>query len=756
MKFFAREKQTLEEHLTQTACMASEYADTFDLSYCASVVGLLHDLGKYTVQFQDYLDRSLKGLPTRRGEVIHALQGAKFIDETVDDKLIADILGNVIASHHSGLFDGISDGNRTLANKTDKSQEKLHYDEALHNFKPSIDAKKIKDEIVAVCRLCQQRNFDTPFMLHLVVKALFSCLVDADRCNSAGLSIDKSQPEWSSFSHAIGQFVSNFRSDSDISQIRQLLSSQCKAAGNRNPGVYTLSIPTGGGKTLSSLRFALEHAEKNNLERVIYVIPYLSILEQTAAELKKVFGDKADDIILEHHSNIDPPEDGEDENEYRLLCSRWDSPIVLTTMVQFLETIYSNKASMLRKFHNMAKSVVVFDEVQALPIKCTHLFNDAVNFLHHFGKSTILLCTATQPHLHETARRIRLTDNSELVHLTDNQLSVFSRTVIEDKSSSVSTFEGIADLAASQIQDGKSTLVILNTKKSAQKVYEKCAEIDCEKVFLTTDLCPAHRINLINHLRENLSPVTRKLTLCISTQLIEAGVDISFDCVIRSKAGLDSIIQAAGRCNRTGETRTPQPVYIVDVVGESLSRLPAIHRGKEITTRVIRENDGVHILSQAVMDTYYHYYYYDQKKVMDFDTTDGTTTVYGLLSKNPLGIETYTSRNRKSYSGLPAAFERASNEFAVIDSVQTGVVVQYGDANALISRFKETYDPSERMHILKKLQRYTVTVYENRIAQLKQEGVIDQVDDAFYLLSPDYYDAVLGLRLESTNSFLGV
>jgi CRISPR-associated endonuclease/helicase Cas3 len=695
MSFYARENQLLSEHLTVVSVLSQLFAGKFGFGNIGSLVGLLHDQGKYTGAFQNYLQRSLNGEDVRRGEVIHALQGAKFVDESISDQLISDVLGNVISSHHSGLFDSISDGERTLSKKITKPEDKMHYEEAVGNFRPAIGLKPIEVEFLSFFKICQQHQLDAPFMLHLLTKVLFSCVVDADRCNSAGLDLKDDLPDWSWIGRFLEEYLSGFSADGELNQIRQKISQQCKESGGCSRGIYTLSIPTGGGKTLSSLRFALEHAKENKLERIIYVIPYLSILDQTADELRKVFRETTDDIVLEHHSNIELPEDEDEESDYRLLCSRWDSPIVLTTMVQFLETIYSNKASKLRKFHNMANSVIVFDEVQALPIRCTHLFNDAVNFLRQFGQSTILLCTATQPHLHEVDRPVRLSNKPELVQIPCDQADVFDRVSIEDKSTDVKTVEGIASLAESQITQGGSTLIILNSKKSAQRVFEQCTDFDCEKVFLTTDLCPAHRMALIDKLRENLKPETRQLSLCISTQLIEAGVDISFDCVIRSKAGLDSIIQAAGRCNRNKEHTDPQTVYVVDIEDEKLSRLPEIESGKSVTSRVFREKAGAGFLSKEAIDTFYKYYFYDRKKMMDFDTRDGTTSVYSLLSKNPLGAEAYKGRNdNREYSGIPCAFDRAAKEFSVIDAVQTGVVVPYGEALRLVSKFENTYEPN--------------------------------------------------------------
>ncbi len=469
---------------------------------------------------------------------------------------------------------------------------------------------------------------------------------------------------------------------------------------------------------------------------------------------------KTDELILEHHSNIEPPHEDDADEQYRLLTSRWDSPIILTTMVQFLESIYSNKASKLRKFHNMSEAVMIFDEIQALPVKCIHLFNEAVNFLQIFGGSTILLCTATQPHFHKMERPVLLSGKPDIVSITQGELEVFERVYIENKTQPARDHEQIAEMVKKQIEQEKSTLVILNTKGDARKVYEECRSIECEKAFLTTDLCPAHRLNVLERLRENLSPKTKRVTLCVSTQLIEAGVDVSFDCVIRAQAGMDSIIQAAGRCNRNKENPTLQPVFVVDIQDEKLSRLPEIKDGKDVTARVFREKRDGNMLSDEVINLFYQYYFFDQQKgenvgKMDYKTKDGKTTIYNLLNKNSLGAVAYRNRNNRDYKGLPCAFQTAADEFSVIDGVQTGVVVPYGEALKLVDEFQRSHEPKEKMRVLKQLQKYTVSVYSDSLDKIKHAAGL--VDDTFYLLSPDYYDAEeLGLRREAMFSLLNV
>lgn len=776
MIYYARENQRLQDHLLETAELAKIFARVFGCENLAYLSGLLHDLGKYTYAFKEYLRRSLAGEDVRRGEVIHALQGAKFAEEKIRDHVLSDIIGNVIAAHHGGLFDSLSDGERTLSIKTNKGEDKLHYNEAISNFCPDINETDIKTEILNFCRTSQEKKLNLHFMLHLLTKAIYSCVVDADRCNSAGLKINDTAPDWNVLIQLFENHLASFPDKGDLEKVRKSISEQCKQGGNRQQGIYTLSVPTGGGKTLSSLRFALEHAKEHGLKRIIYIIPYLSILDQTAKTIRCTLAEcdknirctkseeerreckayrKTDELILEHHSNIEIFEEEDREEEYRLLASRWDSPIILTTMVQFLETIYSNKASKLRRFHNMSESVLIFDEIQALPIKCVHLFNAAINFLQTCGKTTILLCTATQPHLHRTERPVLLSGEPDIVSISPDELKIFERVKIEDKTQMPMDYEQIAELVKAQIGQRKSTLVILNTKGDARGVYEQCRQIECEKAFLTTDLCPAHRLNVLDRLRKNLDPKTKQVTLCVSTQLIEAGVDVSFDCVIRAQAGMDSIIQAAGRCNRNKENATPQSVFVVDVQNENLSRLPEIKDGKGVTSRVFREKQGANLLSEEVITQFYEYYFYMQQEQMDYRTRDGQTTIFSLLSDNPLGAIAYQSRHNKVYTGLPSAFLTAADEFSVIEGSQIGVVVPYGDALKLVDNFRCAYSPKERMHILKRLQKYTVSVYAHTWDEIKHAASI--VDDTFYLLSPDYYDAEeQGLKREAMFSLLNV
>lgn len=805
----ARERQSLLAHLQDVAFLAQQFSDAVGLGHIAYVCGILHDFGKYSKAFQCYLSQSLEGKSTHRGEVPHAWEGALAVLEQLGKDSstmgLADIFANVIASHHGGLTDMIIDGERGIPLRID-AQAKVH-PEQFHAIVESHEAAMIlggldwnaaKEEFHALRQVIGK----SPFALHLAVKFIYSCLVDADRCNAAGIDGVEKSPDWNVLERCLNARLHKF-SDvkkkiwSPLDDVRASISNQCAEQAERAPGVFTLSVPTGGGKTLSSLRFAIRHARANGLKRIVYVIPYLSIVDQTAREFRDIFGENADDLILDHHSNfiLDSDEDS-GEKRYELGTQRWDSPIVLTTMVQFLETIASNRASDLRKFHNMSEAVFIFDEVQAIPIHCTHLFTQTVNFLASFGKSSVVLCTATQPHLNTVERPIRLSDSPSLVSLDEPQKKLFKRTNLlnltwENDRERTWSCEEIAVLAQSKIAEGLSTLVIMNTKAEAEAVFTAVSVSETKKFFLSTSLCSAHRLDILSEIgaslkrRETNGEDSESPILCVSTQLIEAGVDVSFDCVIRAEAGLDSIVQAAGRCNRHGKSTRLGEVIIVRVADkeERLANLPDIQCGKELADRILNRESLVDL--DAALDLYYkrRFGLDSQKKKMDYpvwttschrrnmDTPDGT--IVDWLGLNRCAREAYKNvHSGASYPGLATAFQTAAEHFSVIEGYHIGVIVPYkrpgqeSIVNNLVSDFKkcrgwlldardrETMTAIYRIRsrILRRLQQYSISIYANQEATIRE--MAELVDDTFYFLSPAHYNSVLGLTQQQ--GFLSV
>ena len=317
----------------------------------------------------------------------------------------------------------------------------------------------------------------------------------------------------------------NNKSDKAIIELRNDISRQCAEAGLREIGIYTLEVPTGGGKTLSSLRFALEHARKHNLDRIIYVIPYLSILSQTAIEMRSALN-ADNETVLEHHSNVLP----DDPEYYKLHTDRWDSPIILTTQVQFLESVFSAKGSDLRKLHNMARSVIIFDEIQTLPVKCVHLFNSILNFLNKVCGTTILLCTATRPLLDKVSHPVILSEHPSIA--VCGKIPRRNEIVNALRPAGYS-YEELTDFILEK--HIASTLIIVNTKTAARSLYLQLRSRAKNVLHLSTNMCPSHRDYVISNLRCMLS--RGESVICVATQLIEAGVNISFECVIRDLQG---------------------------------------------------------------------------------------------------------------------------------------------------------------------------------------------------------------------------
>lgn len=794
----ARDGQTLLSHLKDVALLSQNFAGVAGLGHIAYVCGLLHDIGKYSFAFRQYIKRTMEGKSTNRGDVHHAWQGALEIlkaETRCDISLgLADLMANIIASHHGGLTDMIVDSERFLPTRIEglsksNNDERLAVEELqeVNSILRAIDWASVEKEF----DLLKNRTPKQHFNRHLAAKFIYSCLVDADRCSAAGQEMDVSSPDWNAIEHCLNARLTDFSKQTNTSPlhaVRAWISSQCAMQAERAIGVFTLSVPTGGGKTLSSLRFAIRHARANGLKRVIYVIPYLSIIEQTANEFRKIFGDNADLWLLEHHSNFIIDSDEEDDaKRYELGTQRWDSPIVLTTMVQFLETIASNRASLLRKFHNMAEAVFIFDEIQALPVHCIHLFTQTVNFLSAICKSSVVLCTATQPHLDIVERPIRLSDSPILVSLKESQKTLFMRTNLVNltcDNGRERTFNcaEIAAFAQSKVSEGLSTLVILNTKSEAEAVFAAASVSETNKFFLSTNLCPAHRLDVLNEIhkilkaREMHSEDKTLPILCVSTQLVEAGVDISFDCVIRAEAGLDSIVQAAGRCNRNGKSQKPCDVFVVRVADdeERLANLPDILCGKDITDRVLNRDRIVDL--DSALDKYYYYRFGLKEQVlkmdcpvwtisnhrMNRDNPDGSICAW--LGKNAPAREAYkNAHGGNPYPGLATAFQTAAENFSVINSHHIGVVVPYSGSNnsnevqKLVDDFVKTRERlnnacnrdvvadiyRDRSRILRKLQQYSISIFSNQESTIRQ--IAAKIDDTFYFLSSDHYDSTVGL-----------
>jgi len=610
--------------------------------------------------------------------------------------------------------------------------------------------------------------------------------LDADRINTIDFESPKSasfrtileEVNWVHLVEKYESYIEKFRADTELNIARTEISSSCRDAAKSDERLFWLRIPTGGGKTLASLRFALHRAIDSNthkVDRIIYVVPYTSILDQNAKEVAEILGK---DNVLEHHSNLmleeDSSEDTEDTEESnwrnKVLSENWDSPIVFTTMVQFLNSLYAGGTKTARRMHQLFNAVIVFDEVQALPIKTLHLFNNSLNFLHAQESTTSVLCTATMPLLHKLNDSYgSLSENNikEIVPNIEKYHASFQRTIVHDYVKPEGwSFQGISELGLELQNKHKSLLVVCNMKRSVQTLFSLFKENKGAKVvLLSTDMCPAHRKERIDEIREVLE--NNEPLICVSSQLIEAGVDLDFGCVIRSLAGLDSIVQAAGRCNRHGK-RGSGDVYVLNFSEEKLDdELEEIKEAQNVTrNRVLTEHKGEDLLAVEPLETFYKYYYYQRRNLMTYPV--GDTNLIDLLSENSHGKEAVKekleSKTLKEISSLRLhhAYTTSCNAFRVIDAPSVGVIVPYKsnhhDASDLIGRLCASYTNDEtplkqQIKLFKKAQQYSVNLFPNKFDELLKKKAIREIQDGegIYYLDERYYDDDLGILSEPTS-----
>ncbi|HKP94941.1 MAG TPA: CRISPR-associated helicase Cas3' [Fibrobacteria bacterium] len=820
-------RQTLKDHLEGVASLSSEFASKTGLALAGELLGLLHDLGKYSKEFQNYLksatellnpdeDEEFVDAKGLKGKIDHSTAGAQLVWKELSNQgdlgiVVGQILALCIASHHSGLIDCLSsDSSNPVADnfsrRMGKPDEKTHLKEAmakadsvvLERFRTILhDAtlmRCLEEAIRKISRNAPGRNikgFHTrksvvaQFQIGLLVRLLFSFLIDADRINSADFENPNAAKHrlhgrytgWGGLVGRLESHLSNFAGDNSIDVIRKDISKHCLDASARSKGVYTLTVPTGGGKTLASLRFALHHAKIHALDRIFYVIPFTSIVDQNADVARKIlepeeYPEDKGRIVLEHHSNLDPETQGWRD---KLLAENWDAPVVFTTTLQLLEALFGAGTRDARRMHQLANSVIVFDEIQTLPIKCVHLFNNAVNFLAEQCGSTIVLCTATQPLLDEVCEMkgsIRITSGGEIMPDVRGLFEKLKRVEIKDKRKNGGWTEGeIADLAVNESGRVGSCLVVVNTKKAARNLYRKIEGQSSIPLFhLSTSMCPIHRREQLKKIRDNLDPKRNTPIVCISTQLIEAGVDVDFGSVIRFAAGLDSIAQAAGRCNRNGK-RDTGIVHVVDPTDENLGNLDDICIGLEKAKRVLndfRENPskyGNNLLGKEAMDWYYRNYFHERKKEMDYPVSakqiGRDDTILNLLSINSMAVGNFRWPPGMPRPYLCQSFMAAAKAFKVIDAPTQGIIVQYGTAGKeLVAELCAAYELGKQFKILRQAQQYTVNVFPHEFRKLLDEGAAREVqeDTGIYYLNERYYSKDFGLSTEpvSDQEFLHV
>lgn len=727
------EWQELASHLKETAELAKVFADEFSNGDWAYLTGLWHDLGKYLPDWQNYLLRE-RGYPIEHASngkrPNHSTAGAIFAFEKFKDKPLARLFASIIAGHHAGLPDWYPDeAGGDLQNRIFNSEGNLRVGEIedIRNnplTKPILETKLPRSNPLNISS--KEEGGSASEHLHLWVRMLFSCLVDADFLNTEQACNPESSKFRGTYS-SLETLYENFRGymsekcgaaeKTPINKYRRKVLEDCMAKATAPSGFFSLTVPTGGGKTLSAMAFALKHAMEHKKKRVIMAIPYTSIIEQTAEVYRHAFGDGA---VLEHHSNIDIDEE---DKKGRLASENWDAPIIVTTNVQLFESLLASRPSSCRKLHNLANSVIILDEAQMLPPEYLKpILSVLRGLVAHFGV-TVVFCTATQPVLcgkigSEQAEFAGISSATAIVPPDAADLKDFKRVDIDlPISDERTTWENVSE----ELQKYEQVLCIVNTRQDCRDLHGIMPK---GTVHLSANMCGEERSEAIADIKKRLA---NKMPIrVVGTQLVEAGVDIDFPVVFRALAGIDSISQAAGRCNREGKLNAEGMLGKLFVFHPPKSSPVGMLRKGEYAARTILRKYKAFDLSPELYRDYFSEFY---RALNDFDRPK------------------FQERMQKEAGDFIFQFRTfAGNVRLIDDTVQKGIIVRYKGKN------KSSFELIELLKrkgpdrwIMRKLQRFIVNVPLNLFYKLQNEGHIEDVFGCWVQSSTGLYKPGYGL-----------
>lgn len=696
-------EQSILEHLENVAQMMTEFCKDYDIpgidmGRYAYEVGLSHDIGKYSEAFQRKIQNNLSI------RVDHATAGARELCiKGMPEASFA------VAGHHGGIPNGRDNTERDLITRLQKRD--------LDEY------KEYKDEISLECLgRPQLSGIEQSFFIRM----LFSALVDADfldteKFMSSGSIVRGEYDSMNTLYERIMDYIEPWlkaeENSSEINRIRTEILKKCLDKGREKKGFFSLTVPTGGGKTISSLAFAIKHAMANGMERIIYVIPYTSIIEQNVEVFRKILGDKN---VLAHYGNafVDMEKKNEEFYEkHKLSTENWDAPIIVTTNVQFFESLYSNKTSKCRKLHNIANSAIIFDEVQMIPLTYLMPCTSVVRSLVQNYNASIVLCTATQPALEKWLEPFLV---HEICENHEELFQVLKRTSIK-KMGKISQNELVEKMTSCE-----QVLTIVNTKKKAQEIYQDLP--DEGRIHLSTNMLPLHRKQTIQRIKELLKE--GKVCRVVATSLVEAGVDIDFPVVFRQEAGLDSIIQAAGRCNREGGRKKEESIVWVfgteDSVPDTIAR--NVTMMKE-TMQKYQEYDDLEAI----------HYYFDSLQMLDIGNLD----IHGIVQ----GFE-------KRLNGIEMPFQEVSKIFRLIESdTRTLIVPIDKEAGDLLDELYRCIEAQENFRsVLRKLGNYSLNIYENEYKKMIEDlSAYEVMEGVAVLQNLSLYREDMGLYYEKGN-----
>ena len=722
-------EQLLIEHLHGVSDKAGAFAAEFGEEASGRMVGLYHDIGKYSQEFQAYL---------RQGggrKFDHSTAGALELMKKKSPLSIPAAF--CVAGHHSGLLNG---GNKKMDTEESRSlygRLKKQPGKDIPNYQAyQGEVSDVADNEKSQMLPMLGRDF---FAGQFYTRMLFSCLVDADFLDTEEFmqSGERARGNFASIpelkerldAYIAEKFLDERgkRYGEPINQHRRKILHECIAAGEAadddGSSLLSLTVPTGGGKTIASLAFALHYAVRTGKKRVIYVIPYTSIIEQNAKVFRDILGDEN---VIEHHCQVDYPQSADNDGAYdkqlkiQLASENWDAPLIVTTNVQFFESLFANRTSKCRKLHNIAASVIIFDEAQMLPLDYLRPCLAAIHELtRHYG-ATAVLCTATQPSLNKIFQKDYRREIKEICRNVTEEYKFFKRTKIELLPQKVA-LEEMAD----RLQEKEQVLCIVNTKKAARELFAALQGADgC--FHLSTNLCPQHRKAILAQIRQAL--LDGKPCRVVSTSLIEAGVDVDFPCVYREMAGLDSIIQAAGRCNREGRREKEESIVYVftwaDKAMDNSQQSMKVCRG---ATEYVCESQADDLGSPVAIKAYFDFLHkldgneLDSKKIMEM----------------------------RGNEFMP--FEHVAKEFVLIETPTRPIFIPYDETGQKIE--KQLRQGMRSRQLMREAGKYMVNVYcsdnnESPFARLDAANKIDVLDDnVAILIDMGSYSSSLGLQL---------
>ncbi len=769
-------RQSVAEHCRNTAHYASCALTPIGLSNTAYLAGLIHDCGKCTTAYETYLTRAVHGEYVQRGSVNHTFAGVRYLFRTfhspagapAPSDFACELIAYAAGAHH-GLFDAV-DCKRNSGFLHRMTAPDVADEEAIQNFlaqcadQEELQAlfQKASQEVSAILSALSgtvaATNTDFSFHFGLLTRLLLSAVIEGDRRDTAEFlggvpyppdPADRRQM-WTSCSTFMEEKLREFPADTPIQQARGTISRLCREQAAGPGGVYRLNVPTGAGKTLATLRYALAHSAAHDKHRILFVMPLLAIIEQNSGEIRKYLPDPS--LVLEHHSNVVQDEEQPEKlSAQELLAETWDAPILITTLVQFLQTLFSGKSTSIRRFQALCRSVIVLDEVQTVPLRMLSLFNMAVNFLSQVCGATVVLCSATQPCLEETPHPLFQTP-PDLVPYSPGLWAPFHRTELRNCGSL--PLREIPDFIEREMRDYRSLLVVCNKKSQTETLYRILSSRSVAHcVHLSAAMCTAHRRDAMAEMQSALARA--EPLLCISTQVIEAGVNLSFQKVIRLIAGMDSIIHTAGRCNRHGERADLAPVYILRCADEQLAHLQEIKRGQDATESLLADfarNPEAYqnrLTSDEAIRYYYRKLYRDlPAQYQDFYLPDIRTSIFDLLSTNSKWITQESCRSQV----MQQAFKTAGQAFRVFDVDTTDVLVPYQAGRDVILALGSQRAKHDFHYVRRQLELarpYTVSLFQYQRKALEAAGALTPLcGGAVLALHPDFYHRHTGVTQE--------